>query len=386
MCPNDSAPSLQPLLPQRWDSLFDSEAGSDVTFLVGPHPETWRFPGHRAILSDANPVFRAMLNGPLADSGPTVAIHDVDGRAFDHLLRFLYREDVHLQSVSTALATLYAAHKYLCAGLMRTCITYLDDHLTAATVLQIYQHIRMYCDVHPARRKPEEKWEASAPPLDDNIHMMTCLCSDLHHNCLQFIDAHADKVLAEESVEDVTLEALREISQRDSLMLSSEAVLFSALERWCNRECKRCQLELSAENRRSVLGEELLFSVRYLLMTSQQFLSGPMQSGLLDQYETTVLLGHILNSPVSASAQTLTQSVLDHLKRSRRLSCDAPIVLSDRSALALKTNLKTNKKNSKTKKKSKQKKQKETDGSPKKKCTSSCFFEYVIGALACLFD
>lgn len=407
MCPNDNAPSLQPLLPQRWDSLFDSEAGSDVTFLVGPHPETWRFPGHRAILSDANPVFRAMLNGPLADAGPTVAIHDVDGRAFDHLLRFLYREDVHLQSVSTALATLYAAHKYLCAGLMRTCITYLDDHLTAATVLQIYQHIRLYCGVHPSKRKQEKRdlglWVASAPPLEatdssacytvgvdkdpnDNIEMMTCLCSDLHHNCLQFIDANADKVLAEESVEDVTLEALKEITQRDSLMLSSEAVLFLALERWCNRECKRCQLELSAENRRSVLGEDLLFSVRYLLMTSQEFLSGPMQSGLLDQYETTVILGHILNSPVSASAQTLTQTALDHLKKPRRLSCDAPIVLSDRSALALKTNLKTNKKNSKTKKKSKQKKQKETDGSPKKKCSSSCFFEYVIGALACLFD
>lgn len=71
----------------RLDSLFDSEAGSDVTFLVGPESETWRFPGHRAILSEANPVFRAMLQGPVANTGPIVAIPDVDGKAFDLLLR-----------------------------------------------------------------------------------------------------------------------------------------------------------------------------------------------------------------------------------------------------------------------------------------------------------
>lgn len=73
---------------RRLDSLFDNEAGSDVTFLVGPEPDTWRFPGHRNILSEANPVFRAMLQGPLADAGPTVAINDIDGKAFDLLLRY----------------------------------------------------------------------------------------------------------------------------------------------------------------------------------------------------------------------------------------------------------------------------------------------------------
>jgi BTB/POZ domain-containing protein 1/2 len=69
----------------RWDSLFDSEAGSDVVFIVGP--EQWRFPGNRAVLADANSVFRAMLHGPLASVETTIPIEDVDGRAFDNLLR-----------------------------------------------------------------------------------------------------------------------------------------------------------------------------------------------------------------------------------------------------------------------------------------------------------
>lgn len=69
----------------RWDSLFDSEAGSDVVFLVGP--EQWRFPGHKAVLAATNPVFQAMLNGPMASQDTTIPIEDVDGRAFDNLLR-----------------------------------------------------------------------------------------------------------------------------------------------------------------------------------------------------------------------------------------------------------------------------------------------------------
>jgi BTB/POZ domain-containing protein 1/2 len=69
----------------RWDSLFDSEAGSDVIFLVGP--EQWRFPGHKAVLAATNPVFQAMLNGPMASQDITIPIEDVDGRAFDNLLR-----------------------------------------------------------------------------------------------------------------------------------------------------------------------------------------------------------------------------------------------------------------------------------------------------------
>jgi BTB/POZ domain-containing protein 1/2 len=72
----------------RWDSLFDSEAGSDVIFLVGP--EQWRFPGHKAVLTATNPVFQAMLNGPLASKNTTIPIEDVEGRAFDNLLRYVY--------------------------------------------------------------------------------------------------------------------------------------------------------------------------------------------------------------------------------------------------------------------------------------------------------
>ncbi|XP_054286205.1 BTB/POZ domain-containing protein 2-like [Macrosteles quadrilineatus] len=398
MCPNDNPAGRPPHLPQRLDSLFDNEAGSDVTFLVGPEPETWRFPGHRGILSEANPVFRAMLQGPLADHGPTVAIQDVDGKAFDLLLRFLYREDVVLGSIPTALATLYAAHKYLCAGLVRSCVLYLNSHLSTQNVLQVYQHIRVYCS-HETRDLG--LWIASAPPLppheapssyqvgvdkdpNDNLDTMGCLCSSLLHNCLHYIDSHADQVLADESVEDLTADALRDIALRDSLNISDEIVLFNALERWCNRECKRGQLQLTAENRRSVLGYDLLFAPRYRLMTSHQFLSGPMQSGLLDQTESNVLMAYILNAPTKPSAPSISPETLERLNTSRRKPYSSPINLTSKSK---KDKRDSSKKSDKKKKpKCKDKVKEKALESPSKKCSGSCFVEYLFRALVCIFD
>lgn len=229
---------------------------------------------------------------------------------------------------------------------------------------------------------------------NDNLDTMTCLCSSLLHNCLHFIDSNADKVLAEESLEDLTSTALKEITQRNTLMVSSEMVLFSALERWCNRECKRCQLELSALNRRSVLGDELLFSVRYLLMSSQVFLSGPMQSGLLDQAESTVLMSYILHTPVTTTAPSLTSDIIDTFRKPRRKPYTTPITIKqqkkNKGSMWDKGSTKNcgTEKGAKMKKQKKEKKQKRKDmeGTPEKKCSGSCFLDHMVGVIACIFD
>ena len=44
----------------------DSEVNADVIFLVGEEPDVQRIPAHSWILIEKNPVFRAMLTGPLA--------------------------------------------------------------------------------------------------------------------------------------------------------------------------------------------------------------------------------------------------------------------------------------------------------------------------------
>jgi hypothetical protein len=154
-------------------------------------------------------------------------------------------------------------------------------------------------------------------------------CGALQHNCLQYIDMHTKEVLEQEKVEDLDLEGLRLIAERETLTLPLESVLFDALVRWCNRECKRKRLELSAENKRSVLGEQTLYAVRYLLMSSEEFLAGPMQSGLLNQTEINVILGYILHHPVPETPHLA--KVIPGMRTPRNSPRGQPVPLSQRS-------------------------------------------------------
>lgn len=92
--------------------MTEIESGVDVVFLVGREPDVQRIPAHSWILADASPVFRAMFHGSTQKhfrvhpgqeapgSNPwseaqikeetgrcTIIVSDVDGRAFDILLR-----------------------------------------------------------------------------------------------------------------------------------------------------------------------------------------------------------------------------------------------------------------------------------------------------------
>lgn len=98
-------------------------------------------------------------------------------------------------------------------------------------------------------------------------------------------------------------------------------VLFATLERWCTHKCKQQHLELTVANRRAVLDDSVLLSVRYLQMTANEFLSGPMPSGLFNAQETAVLMKHILNPKHPKwTCQRLTRDVLEYMgtPRTRR--------------------------------------------------------------------
>lgn len=91
-------------------------------------------------------------------------------------------------------------------------------------------------------------------------------------------------------------------------------VLFTTLERWCTHKCKQQHLELTVANRRAVLDDTVLLSVRYLQMTANEFLSGPMPSGLLNAQETAVLMRHILNPKMLKwTCQRLTKETLEYM-------------------------------------------------------------------------
>ncbi|XP_050443824.1 BTB/POZ domain-containing protein 2-like isoform X2 [Adelges cooleyi] len=403
----------------RWKNLYNNEAGSDVIFLVGD-PECWRFPGHIDVLCQY-PVFNAMLREPWSKKGTPIHIPDDDPRAFDNLLKYMYKNQVELKSVVTALETLALANKYMCVDLVDECIGYLTRNVAVDTVLMVYQAARLYGGQTVPRDgtcSSPAVTRATAPPLedlipfdggrDDDAHTEAFARMAHHYDgllayCGGFIDHNADRVLADESVDELDTAELRELFRRDGLAVSSELVLFNTLERWCTHKCKQQHLELTVANKRLVLDDTLLLSVRYLLMTANEFLSGPMPSGLFNAQETAVIMKHILNPKHPKwTCQRLTKEALEYMAtaRTRRAAAALSYVIKRRASAAgrasssssgghhhqLPPELEDSPGGGGCGKRAGKKSKKDKSGSKsKKKCTDSCFCNYLIYCLDVCF-
>jgi len=302
------------------------EEQCDVIFWVGRDPDVQRIPAISRVLVGESAVFHAMLRGPMAARpGTIIPIQDVDGRSFDILLKYLYKEPVKIQSVSTALTTLYAAHKYMCPGLASIVVEYLSTHLHTNNVLLILQHICLYCQMGkdpPITSSPQSASSCHAPmchaPSAPPQELVEALHSELEHSpllpqpdtctpiptnfnccepllkkCLDLIDEEAGQVLTSEDFEDLDISAIKMIVCRDSLCVKTENFVLDSLLRWSSRECKRQKLELSPEHRRKVL-EGSQFLVRYLSMTTEDFKEGPLNSPLLTEEEQVSLLAALV--------------------------------------------------------------------------------------------
>lgn len=112
--------------------------------------------------------------------------------------------------------------------------------------------------------------------------------------CHNVIDSAPDEVLRQENFEELGANEVAELASRDELNLLREGVLFSALDKWAACECRRQGLEPTAANKRAALDDEVWYSVRYLLMTSREFIEGPMRSGILSPDESAIIAARIL--------------------------------------------------------------------------------------------
>lgn len=157
----------------------------------------------------------------------------------------MYKNSVELKSVVTALETLGLANKYMCVELVNECIVYLTRNLTVDTVLMVYQAARLYGgQTSQPREQPPPHCStsavscATAPPLQD-LMPVTAATDDAHAEafarmvghydtllayCYAFVDRNADRVMADESVDELDTVELRELLCRDGLAVSSEMV------------------------------------------------------------------------------------------------------------------------------------------------------------------
>ncbi|XP_065580730.1 BTB/POZ domain-containing protein 6-like isoform X3 [Artemia franciscana] len=328
-CLADEKPSIQYIkrhgkVHKRKSSTILRSNSYDVLFLVETEPKNvWRVPAQRKIIEENNPVFKAMFSQDIWAPRGQISVSDVDGRGFENLIKFLHFEPVDLRSVHTAVATLHASQQYLCSELTECCVDYLGKNLTISNVLQVLQHVLLYCPsgCRPNYEAPDPTpaltSDPTAPPLESFTPVIqdgSSVCSLLVKKCLDFIDKNASILLNSEEFEDLDRAAVELITKRDTLILFDELEVFDALKSWAICECKRQNRESTPADQRNVLGD-LLWTIRYLAMSSEQFMKGPVTSQLLLPEEQEQLINLFLNS--SSHYSDLIEVDASYLRRKR---------------------------------------------------------------------
>lgn len=175
---------------------------------------------------------------------------------------------------------------------MEICCEYLCSNLNDDNVLQIFTFI-----IANGEKDLNDNCVKNFPLSIDEIYLENgnnnnnCIVDcekDLINQCLAIIDAKADKILNSDEILKTNSNILRKILFRDSLNLSNELIAFQCIDRWCKFQCEIVGLQLTPENKMK-LCDDLIYSIRYLVMNLDDYDKGPNSRDLLPEYDRAVI-------------------------------------------------------------------------------------------------
>ena len=239
---------------ERNKYMLNNPLMSDIKFAFPDSART--IPAHKYVLAVSSPVFFAMFYGDLAETRDTINIIDCQQDIFLHFLRFIYCDEANFQDVDTAIEVWYLADKYDIPSVARECVEFLDGNMDPLKAFDIIDHARL---------------------LNDEV---------LEKTCWQVIDYNAQAIISDDSfldLEDKSL--LSEFLGRSSLRVSEELTLFNAIDRWAAKRCQEAGMIVNGENKRSVLGEDLLKNIRFFLMSPDKFTDVVLPKNILTKDE-----------------------------------------------------------------------------------------------------
>lgn len=200
---------------------LDSEM-ADVKFVFGVGTDQVdTVPAHKSILSISSSVFRTMFYGSLPEQGD-VPIVDASAAAFKEFLQFFYLDTVELTSEHIVDVSIMC-HKYGLTEALKLCEYPLQDSFTIDEICMEYA-LAMLLEI-----------------------------SDTIQFCEQMIQRNADKILKSNSFLDSSREMVDKIIQLVKWECNT-AMIVDAYISWAKTECRRKNLDETAENLKAQLG------------------------------------------------------------------------------------------------------------------------------------
>ncbi|XP_026277598.1 uncharacterized protein LOC113205972 [Frankliniella occidentalis] len=234
-------PQINPpyTLLSRLGNLLQTSQWSDCTFLVGDGDNRQEFHAHRILLAACSPVFEAMCFGPLAEKS-AILIPDLEPKAFQVLLQYVYTDNVQFSSVEEACDVLYAAKKYLISNLSQLCHSYVKRNMQAKDVVTVYEYAKL---------------------LGEDA---------LYEPCLLMLKKYAVEVLNDAS-HHLSPASVVELLGSDAIN-GCECCLIEGALSWAKRECEEQGMLSTVSNQRLILEECCAWGqLRFLTLSPQQF-------------------------------------------------------------------------------------------------------------------
>ena len=267
---DDNWQTKRPTISGRTKFIFNNELLSDVKFVAPAsniesesRKSQKSIPAHKFVLAISSPVFYAMFYGEMAETASTIELPDCDYESLLELFRYLYSDEVNLTG-SNVMQVLYLAKKYLVPSLADKCTEYLRKHLEASNAFSIL----------PQAQKFEDK--------------------DLEERCWSVIEWHTVEAVTSDDFVTLERSIVESVVKRERLNVK-EVDLFEAVDRWANRAVKRQGLTpdgYPGEVKRKILGEEILKSVRFPLMSQEEFDSVVSDRNILTKEEIGLMFKH----------------------------------------------------------------------------------------------
>lgn len=176
--------------------------------------------------------------------------------------RYLYHEEIEL-NMETVFPLLYTCKKYLVTSLADHCIDFLEKVATPENVCTMLEYDFLFMD------------EVSLP-----------------ERCWTLIERQTKRVLDSRAFYLISQNTLCRILECDKLSVR-EIDIFRACALWAEHKCAEEGVEVTAENKRDLLGPAL-FLIRIPSMSLADFSQGVVSSGMLNMEEENGLYRYLM--------------------------------------------------------------------------------------------
>ena len=263
--------------------MFNNAEMSDIQLSCG---ETNKeiFYAHKYVLATSSPVFHRMFYGSLPGTSSVIHLTDTDKESLDAFLRYLYTDETP-NSPDLTVKVMHLAHKYMITGLVEECVEIVKKKMTAHNAC----FMLTYGMLIEQQSLIESSW--------------------------QVVDSETREVLKAESFYEIDAALLRDFMKRDSLRIT-EIELFHAVLKWSEYQCRKRDLEVSIENRRSALGDAI-YNLRFLAMSQAEFLQEVIPTGLLSSEDSLSILQKFLGQHPPALKWPVEKKRSDYWRYSR---------------------------------------------------------------------